>query len=75
MPLIGIMGAGDEKWVPREKINSLLDILRWLYLRGLHSCADVWQTTGNVGLELKEKVIKKLDEINEWIILKLNPYA
>lgn len=23
-----------------------------------YSCADVWQTIGNVGLELREKVIK-----------------
>lgn len=58
MPLTGIMGAVDEKRVPVEKMNSLLDILSWLYLRGIPSCADVWQTTGNVGFELKEKVIK-----------------
>lgn len=58
MQLIGIMGAVDEKWFPVEKMNSLLDILSLLYLRGIRSCADVWQTTGNVGLELKEKVIK-----------------
>lgn len=44
MPLIGIMGARDERWVPREKIHSLLDVLSWLYLRAIHSCADVWQT-------------------------------
>lgn len=58
MPLTGIVGARDERWVPREKMNSLLDILSWLYLRGIHSCADVWQITRNVGLELKEKVMK-----------------
>lgn len=23
-----------------------------------YSCADVWQTIGNIGLELREKVIK-----------------
>lgn len=73
MPLIGTMRASDEGWVPREKMNSLLDILSWLYLRDIHSCADVWQITRNVGLELKKKVIKKLDEVNEWTILKLNP--
>lgn len=38
MPLIGIMGAGDEKWIPREKMNSLWDIFK------RYSCTDVWQT-------------------------------
>ena len=57
MPLIGIMGAREEKWVPREKMNSLLDVLSWLPLRDIHVQMSGRQLE-NVGLELMEKVIK-----------------
>lgn len=67
------MGTGDEKWVPREKMNSLLDVLSWLPLRD--SCTDVWQTVGKCWFGTHEKMYKKLDQVNEWLILNLNPYA
>lgn len=57
MPLIGIMGAGDENWVPREKMSSLLDILSWLPLRDIHVQMSGRQLE-NVGLKFMEKVIK-----------------
>lgn len=70
MLLISIMGSRDGKWALREKISSLL-ANHSVCLLELFTCrcsADKWK----VGLELMEKAIKILDEVNEWIILKLN---
>lgn len=75
MPLIEIMGADDEKQFPREKLSSFLEILSSPDLRDTHSYADVQEIIGNVSLKLREKVLKKLDLVNEWTILKLNPNA
>lgn len=57
MPVIDIMGTGDEKWIPREKMNSLLDVLSWLPLRDIHVQMSGRQLE-NVGLELMEKRIR-----------------
>ena len=40
-----------------------------------YSCADVWQTIGKCWFRTHGKSYKKLDQVNEWLILKLNPYA
>ena len=65
MPLIGIMGAGDERWIPRKKMNSPLDVWRWLPLRDIQDIRVQMsgRQLGNVGLEHIEKVM------NNWMRL------
>lgn len=41
-------------------MSSFLEILSLPYLRDIHSYADVWEIIGNVGLKLREKVLKKI---------------
>lgn len=40
-----------------------------------YSCADVWQTIGNVGLELRKKIVKNWTGLMNEQLLKLNLYA
>lgn len=40
-----------------------------------YSCADVWQTIGNGGLELRKKVVKNWTRLMNEQLLKLNLYA